>query len=400
LILSAAGFAAGVALAVLVARSWGGAAGGAPTRSGGGFDPLADAPDEIRRDPDFIAGERALEEGRYGDALDRFDAVAIRHPHRAEALWRIAEIFIRGRYLESAQTTAEIAVLRAPESGSSHFWLGRVWEAWGDLERAEKEYIRAAELDDRDPRPLYHLGGLADEKEQFSVSARYYRQALERDPACAPAAHYLAIQERGAGRFDEAVRLLEAALERDPEHQNLRFNLAQTLLRMGEVEASVREFRRALKAPTDQAEPYFYLGRGLELLGRPAEAIEAWRGALRRDPHLASAWYALAQLLERQGRAEEAAKARERFEEARELASRVSRIESHLETSPRDVEALVELGRLHLEKGKPYQAFESLNRAREIDPEHAAARALFERALGEIRAREGAGEEASASGSE
>lgn len=288
------------------------------------------------------------------------------------------------------RAAARKAVETAPESLEARLRLGQMLEARGERDAAESEYSKAAELAGGDPRPYYHLGRISAARGHHEVAAAYYRKALAKDPGHAPSAHYLASLLAGSGKYEEAISLLSAALARDPENASLRCNLAHAFLKKGDAERAASEFRRALPRSPEKAEACYFLGRALEMLGKLEEAREAYRNALDLDRGLAMAWYALAQLEERSGDSAAAAAALEGFRKTRAARDAAAALREKLEKSPDDLELLRNYAHAMVDRDRPEEALEALQRAETLAPGDSRVsqlRSLAEAALAEKRAR-------------
>jgi len=354
-LLGGLGFAAGIALAVVILR-------GESTENPGGPDPSSRGsskqgtrlPPELVGDPDLARADRARREGRMEEAVQLLNVVCRRHPDRPEP----------------------------------QLYLGQVLEARGERDRAEQAYLRASRLKPAGPEPFYRLGRIAEDRGQNEVAIEQYRKALKADPTHGASCHYLAIQLRGAGSFKEAEQLLLDSLVREPKNTGLRLNLAHTYLEEGDGMNAVEHFQKAISMGCQQeAEAYYFLGRARELLGQEAEALAALQEALKRDAHLEMAWYTLAQLRQRRGEEREAENAFQEFRKARELKDRLNRFQDLVGKHPRDPALLVEYGKALLERGRPRQALEVLRRACELDRKNREARGLLNRAVEELRAK-------------
>lgn len=392
-ILAIPAFLGGLGLAVAIFRNPPGAprgdrppSGASESREATPYRPTSSTyrtsrlPAELANDSDLLLAEEALRAGRADEATERLEAAHRRYPEYPEPLLALASIYLKTNQIQKALVVSQRAVQVAPRDADCHLSLGEALEAQGERDRAERSYLEAANLARRDPRPFYRLARIAEARGHTEVAMTQYRRALEADPSYPPAAHYMASRLSDSGEFDEAVRLLNRAVRREPTNTSLRLNLAHIYLRKGDAASAAGEFRRALRDVPQMAEPHYFLGRALELLGQEREALDALQKALKLDPHLHMAWYALGQLERRRGNEEEAATAFRRFERARELKTRISQIRSHLGKHPRDVGALVDLGRALLARGKPAEAATSLTRALELAPGHPEAAKLLSEA--------------------
>ena len=91
----------------------------------------------------------------------------------------------------------------------------------------ENEVFRAAHP--ADPRPLYNLGNLYYERDDWMPAEEHYRAAIHRWESAPAAAHYnLANTLVRAGRLEEARRAFLEALRREPEFVAAKENLELT----------------------------------------------------------------------------------------------------------------------------------------------------------------------------
>jgi tetratricopeptide (TPR) repeat protein len=340
-------------------------------------------PPELLREQEVRLALEALEAGRLPEAIARFRAVHQKFPGYAEPLLTLGKMHLSRGELQDAVTAARKAARVAPESAIPLLLLGRALDARGDRDDAEKAYLRAEELAPTDPRPVFHLGRIAAARKQTEVAISRFRRSLEMDPAFAPATSSLVDQLRDSGSHDEAARIIAEALDRAPGDASLRLKLADIHLMQGNWEAAVREFRRSAETVVDDPMIHYFSSVALEQLGRNEEAIEALETALRQDPQLHHAWYSLARLLGKAGKAAQADAALREFEKARALQDSILKLRGHLDRHPRDLEALLALGEVLLDRGKPDEGLEILRRALALDPGNPRAQELLPRAEAE-----------------
>jgi len=116
-------------------------------------------------------------------------------------------------------TLPRMIVLNDPLDARQHNDLGVVYEQRGEFELADREYRRAAELDEGWSRPLLNLGNVAARQADWRTAISYYRQALSRHADDAEAMNNLAWALAQDGRAAEALPWAEQAVafaEHDP----------------------------------------------------------------------------------------------------------------------------------------------------------------------------------------
>src|SRR5262249_4635882 len=112
---------------------------------------------------------------------------------------------------------ARVAVRGSPRSGSTWGRLGMVLLAHHLHAEAEPCFVRAEQLDPRDPRWPYHLGVILSLRNPEAAIPKWQR-AVELGKADAAPHCRLADALLNQGRPDEAGALFEHVLQREPAH--------------------------------------------------------------------------------------------------------------------------------------------------------------------------------------
>ncbi len=161
------------ALAQSVGFPGGGAAGAK------GFQPSGD--------PGMADAEKAAQQRRYAEAIERFDKVIAANPRnvqaRFERAWALSQA---GREDEAVQAFHEIAQ-EYPELPEPHNNLALIYARRGDLKRAEAELLAALEA-----KPGFAIGYTNLGDVYRKLAERSYAEALKRNPGDARARSGLA----------------------------------------------------------------------------------------------------------------------------------------------------------------------------------------------------------------
>lgn len=122
-----------------------------------------------------IQGLLYMERDNQVDALKAFKKAAELEPSHADANMNIAMISIRFRDYEQAEKSLQIALKdnRQKKNIETYLGLGVAQRGLRKYKEAESAFKKAADLDSKDPRPLYNLGILYQEhiaaaQEEFS----------------------------------------------------------------------------------------------------------------------------------------------------------------------------------------------------------------------------------------
>lgn len=101
-------------------------------------------------------------------------------------------------------------------------WIEYAIESFetGDLDEAERAFVQAASIRGDHHVPYYFLGLINYERENYSLAAYYYTQALERGADRPVALYALGVNAYADNRFDDAREYLELAVDTDPDYRD------------------------------------------------------------------------------------------------------------------------------------------------------------------------------------
>jgi tetratricopeptide (TPR) repeat protein len=193
-----------------------------------------------------------------------------------------------------------------------------------DWHRAEREFHRAIELDDRLTSAYLwhalHLGcahGRFDEAiaaatratkidplsavsflalcSSYAVGGRFEaaeaagRQGLELDPKLWPAEWFVAVALRGQGRGDEAIAMLEQVVSSSRRHHWPMMELTSALLNAGRKDDAIRIAAEVLDRARTGYVPPVVVSHMLAATGRTEEALE-WLERAYRERDALPVW--------------------------------------------------------------------------------------------------------------
>jgi tetratricopeptide (TPR) repeat protein len=161
--------------------------------------------------------------------------------------------------LVSRAGIADVTVQR--DAPFHRFNLAVVFEREGNLDRAISEYRAAQATRLSDPRVHLNLGNLLARTGRGGEAREEYHKVLRIDPTYESAVrHNLAILASQEGDWDEAIRQFEGALAADPDSPGALLGLATAYLSAGRLDESLVAHRRAL---ADSAGPEGAIRRSL-----------------------------------------------------------------------------------------------------------------------------------------
>jgi tetratricopeptide (TPR) repeat protein len=304
-------------------------------------------------------GELLYREGRYTDALARFEAGVQADPEGVAAKIGAAKTKIALERLQEAKEQLKKLRDARPSDIEVVYWLGRAEEGLGDKTAAERSYGEAIALGPSKPEVVQAYVALSQLLASQGRPADARAKLAEAKAALPPSAaiyHAIGDVELVSGRYDEARVEYEAALKSDPEDLASRFKLGVTLRRMNKFDEAQAEFDKV--AEQDKEYPGLALERGLlfEASNRTREALEFYQQALAKAPEDPD-------MMLRVGSAEVVAG---QASQAEEVLRKV------VAKRPNSAEVNHYLGRALLLKGTNLaEALRYLKRAVEIDPNRA-----------------------------
>ncbi len=249
----------------------------------------------------YHAKARGLEALGYNGAALTFYHLAVEiNPYSMDSFLRIGILQYSQRDYARAIETLEHVLSDANDNREAYAWLGRAYQATGDLDRAMKAYERAASLGelwygyvalgrlyyqqgDYDmARDWYlvakdafsnvlslniYLGDTALAMRQYEESRRYYLEALSRGVRSPDLYYSMGRWFYAQGGFHLATEWFEEALQRGLQPDYWFFKAyADSYGRVGNCQRAVQGYRSALEfAPANSAERA-YVGEQLQRL--------------------------------------------------------------------------------------------------------------------------------------
>jgi tetratricopeptide (TPR) repeat protein len=176
----------------------------------------------------------------------------------------------------------KIIILNDPLSAEEHDNLGRIYEAQGKLDLAEKQYREALAKDRKSATSLLLLGDLSYRTGNYAEAESAYKQAIHLQPGNGDIYNNLCwvYLSQNAG-IEKAEDLIKKAMTAVPEHRAYYADtLGTILLRLGRIDESITTLKEAVALlPTDNAsylsEAYEHLAEAYRAAGDTALAEEA-----------------------------------------------------------------------------------------------------------------------------
>lgn len=173
--------------------------------------------------------------------------------------------------------------------------LGGALVLEGKTAEAHPHFVRAAEINPRDPMSQLNLGGWQQETGDNSAAIEYYRRTTELTSdrgLIASAYTNMGAAYRHLGEMKNAREAYMNALRTNPNQGTAWVGLGIVAEVQGKLDEAIHDLAQAISIqPT--ADAFVRLGRVFERGGHLREAHEAYQRALQLDPHNEEAQKAL-----------------------------------------------------------------------------------------------------------
>jgi len=253
----------------------------------------------------------------------------------------MARLYVNLGKADIAEDLLADLVRENPEESNRHIILGHFYVSRNLPDKAEEAYIKATEVDSKNPTPYmvlagfyersgqiekllpiyetalalnpedaqiltaiaqYHLrqkdiekapqqtrslmmlGALYEQKGELDLAEQYYRKTLEINPDFAPAANNLAyILTSQGGDINEALMLAKKAKELLPDDPSVMDTLGWIYYKKGLYESAIVEFSDSLEKLPDNPTIHYHLGAAFYQNGESTNAKIQLERALSLD---------------------------------------------------------------------------------------------------------------------
>jgi tetratricopeptide (TPR) repeat protein len=189
----------------------------------------------------FSATGSSRRTGAAGSFAPVVDFRQLSIPGKAMSQYDKAMAEIQKERTEPAIDRLKKAVMIAPNFYEAHRQLGLQYFKSGQLEQAEAELSRAAELNGRAAEPLIALGLLYLGTKRHAEAIDVLERGLDLNPTSARGSYYLGLALLKVGMPARAETMFNRALQLEPTHHVIRLGLADLYLHAGRHGEALRE---------------------------------------------------------------------------------------------------------------------------------------------------------------
>lgn len=252
----------------------------------------------MRDNPRFAAGYINIARAWWqkGDS-----AHAIENLHKAEEIdasmkevpLMLGNIAMKAGDLQTAEREFLRALALEPNDADTLNCLGLVYDSRRDYARAESYFTKATQVDPDFAEGFNNLGNIMKRRGDAAKAETYYHKAIDADPFFMGAYANLALVFQERGDFDRAADLYRQALTKDNANPDLHNNLGSLLFKRGDLPAAEEAFRRAIALDKKYAEGHNSLGVVFGAQGKDQQEKAEYEKAIELKPGYADALYNL-----------------------------------------------------------------------------------------------------------
>jgi predicted Zn finger-like uncharacterized protein len=294
----------------------------------------------VKLDPRNVAaltgeGHLLLSEGRYTEALARFDTALQIEPSSPDAIADDAEAKLALERLGDAKQQLAGARQAFPKSLAILVLLGQVEQHLGNDDAAEGDLRAAVAMVDPSRRDAVRpyvvlsellssrgrlaeakavldeaknrltssaaldraLGEVAELQGEHDIAIAHYQAAITKDPRDLAAHFRLAVTLRRIRRFEDAGAELDKVVAVDKDYPGLSLERGLLFEESGDVQKAILEFQGALARAPNDPDLQLRVGSAYVAIGRPDDAIPMLRKVLQERPRSADAQHYLGRAL-------------------------------------------------------------------------------------------------------
>jgi len=242
--------------------------------------------------PDYIAslvnlGNIFLELNRLEEARESFNAALEIDKNNPAAHYGLGQVAVSKRNYAEAVDHFEKTLAQVPDANRVHYSLAMAYRGLGNAEKAKAHLAQQGSVGVRVADPLVDglrdlitgervylaRGKVAFEAQRYADAASEFRKAVAAKPDSVTARINLGAALTQAGDLNGAIEQFEEAIRLEPGSVNAHYNLAVLLARQNKHEQSITHLRSVLRVDENDLNARFLLAQELKNSGRPDEAL-------------------------------------------------------------------------------------------------------------------------------
>ena len=211
--------------------------------------------------------------------------------------------------------------------------IGLCYANLGDEEKAEKNYLKAQELNPKLPQVYINLADIYYKQKDMGSGIELMSQGIYEIPDNLVFRHYLARFYMEDAKLDLAIDELETILEKQPENYDVYYDLARVHFELGNYACAIENFENVLEYKSENPLIYYALAQAYEANDEIDKAISNYLKSIAHNDSFSPAYKKLGILFFARGDFEDAIEYLEDYikfdipkEEAEKITDLIGRI--------------------------------------------------------------------------
>lgn len=199
------------------------------------------------------------------------------------------ELYKEGKYNEAIDA---FSLVLETEGDNAEIYnnIGLCYANLGDDDKAEKNYLKAQELNPKLAQVYINLADIYYKDKDMGSGIELMSQGIYELPDNLVLRHYLARFYMEDAKLDLAIDELEHILEKQPENYDVYYDLARVHFELGNYACAIENFENVLEFKPENPLLYFALAQAYEANDEVDKAISNYLKAIAHNDSFAPAY--------------------------------------------------------------------------------------------------------------
>ncbi len=251
-------------------------------------------------------GDIAREQGRYAEAIERYNTALERDPRLALAYLGLGRAAAAQGQPDIALTHYRAGLELEPNNLALLLGQGEALLQQNDTVGAREAFTKARQVDPRNAAASAGLGRALWKEDQTDAALAELSQAVQLNPNDAETLLTLGEINAALNHNDDALAAYQRAAEVRDDWYEPRFRRGVLLLKLQQTEAAIEELEAAVKLNQQFPQGHYWLGRAYRAAGRFAAARRELERAIELQGAFFEARFFLGRTLDELGQAPDA----------------------------------------------------------------------------------------------
>lgn len=205
------------------------------------------------------------------------------HDKNAEVLKLMGLVNINLSLYDEAKTYFEKAIKLVPTDATSLFYLAHCYETLGNLQDAERFYIKVLEMRENYVDVYKNLCIIYMKTGRETSAIELAQKAKTIEPNDYTFDYLIGTALVALKMYNEGIEHLEQALALNPEHFQIYNNLGTAYLLIGQREKALKSYKKAIKLNPEDAVSFYNIGSIYQIQNKHNQACDYFEKAYQLD---------------------------------------------------------------------------------------------------------------------